>query len=222
MLIANKVVVAAQSKRPLASHQFVWLAAATSFVDTSGAHVWQWTLRALFRKVAENPSWDWYTKQITEIKSPKDGFDYIVGLAGGRWQFQDHVWETVQATLHTGSNLAFMGISPGGSDEATKALSLTLHIVLNRMWTMSKHSLPPDCYAAVASRFANIADQACATLREHNENLLVLEDVRHTNASAEALWADLALIAQAKPTRTLFEFFAATDTTAGLSLVCIY
>jgi hypothetical protein len=36
---------------------------------------------------------------------------------------------------------------------------------------------------------------------------LILEDVRHTNASAEALWADLALIAQATPIRALFEFF---------------
>ena len=160
-----------------------------------------------FRQVAENPCWDWYTEQIKEIKTPNDAFNYIVSLANGGWQFQDHVWNTVQATLHTSGNLSFMDIHPGESDEATKALSLTLHIALNRMWTMSKHSLPPDCYATVTSASADIADHACATMKTHYQNLVVLEDARHTNAAAQALWADLALVARSKPIRALFEFF---------------
>ena len=120
-----------------------------------------------FQQVAENPCWDWYTEQITEIKTPNDALSYTVQLASSGWQFQDHVWNTVQATLHTSSNLYFMDIHPGQSDEATKALSLTLHIAQHRMWTMSKHSLPPDCYAAVTSASADIADQACATMKTH-------------------------------------------------------
>eukprot|EP00959_Pyramimonas_sp_CCMP1952_P406321 8515837-Pyramimonas_sp.AAC.1 len=72
-----------------------------------------------------------------------------MGLANGGWQFQDHVWNTVYNTLHDSDNLKFMGMHPGESEEAKKALSLTLHIVQNRMWTMTKHSLPPDSYAAV-------------------------------------------------------------------------
>ena len=164
--------------------------------------------------------WDWYTEQITEIKTPSDAFNYIVRFASSGWQLQDHVWNTIQATLHTSSNLYFMDIHPGQSDEATKALSLTLHIAQNRMWTMSKHSLPPDCYAAVTSASADIADQACATMKTHYQHLVVLEDVRHRSAAAQALWEELALAARPKPIRALFEFFLATCMSAIRSLVC--
>ena len=73
---------------------------------------------------------------------------------------------------------------------------------------MSKHSLPPDCYATVTSTSAHIADQACATMKAHYENLVHLEGARHTIEAAQALWADLALVARSKPTRALFEFFS--------------
>ena len=130
-----------------------------------------------------------------------------MGLAGGRWQFQAHVWNTVNDTLHVSDNLKFMGIDPGESENATKALSLTLHIVQNRMWTMTKHSLPPDSYATVASASSHIADETCATMKTEHQNLLVLESVRHNNAAAQALWDDVALVAKSKPVRALWEFF---------------
>ena len=44
-----------------------------------------------FLQVAENPCWDWYTEQVTQIKTPNDAFNYIVQLANGGWQFQHHV-----------------------------------------------------------------------------------------------------------------------------------
>ena len=169
--------------------------------------MWLWTLRALFRQVAENPCWDWYTEQVTDIKTPNQAFNYIMGLANGGWQFQDHVWKTVHDTLYVSGNLKFMGIRLGESEEATKALSLTLHIVQNRMWTMTKHSLPPDSYANVASPSVHVADGACVTMKTEHQNLLVLEDVRHTNAAAQALWEDMASVAKSKPLRALFEFF---------------
>ena len=122
--------------------------------------------------MAENPCWDWYTEQITTIKTPNQAFNYLMGLADGGWQFQVHVWNTVNDTLHVSDNLKFMGIHPGESEDATKALSLTLHIVQNRMWTMTKHSLPPDSYATVASASSHIADGACATMKTEHQNLL--------------------------------------------------
>ncbi|CAK0837396.1 unnamed protein product [Prorocentrum cordatum] len=42
--------------------------------------------------------------------------------------FQDRAWNAVHATLYDSGNLTLMGMHPGGSDKATKALSLTLHI----------------------------------------------------------------------------------------------
>ena len=169
--------------------------------------MWLWTLRALFRQVAENPCWDWYTEQVTTNKTPNHAFNYLMGLADGVWQFQVHVWNTVNDTLHVSDNLKFMDIHPGESEEATKALSLTLHIVQNRMWTMTKHSLPPDSYATVASASSHIADGACATMKTEHQNLLALESVRRTNAAAQALWDDMALVAKSKPVRALWEFF---------------
>ena len=118
------------------------------------------------------------------------------------------MWNTVNDTLHVSGNLKFMGIQPGESEEATKALSLTLHIVQNRMWTMTKHSSPPDSYATVASHNNyQVADGACATMKTEHHNLLALESVRRNNAAAQALWDDMALVAKSKPVRALWEFF---------------
>ena len=158
--------------------------------------------------VAENPCWDWYTEQVEKkVKTPADAFTYALELSGTKWLSAPHLSEIITKTLWDASKLDFLELPQGRNDSASKLLALVWNILRYRSWTFSKHSLPPENYADVASPDLNEAAAACQRMKTHHDNLLTLEQRCHSVSSASDLWTDFAPIAKSTPVRLLFELF---------------
>ena len=166
-------------------------------------------VRILF--VAENPCWDYYTDELTRIKTPADNIIRSCKLGGSQWAQAAHLFETLQHTLLKTESLDFMQIPIGRSQKATRALHLSWTLSGKLGWTMSKHSAPPECYAAILQPGetdpAAAVRQACATeLKTHHENVLSLEIARHSVADAQELW-EACLFLDMRPIRLMQEYF---------------
>jgi len=127
--------------------------------------------------------------------------------ASGKWRDTDHVWETLNATLHDRSNLNDMEIPLGRSDGATKVLMLSWHIAAKRLWTLSKHDAPPESFAEMLSGNDPAAQRVANLIKRQHLNFLALEHYRHDVPDAMTLWKDLAPLLKAVPVRLIFELF---------------
>ena len=80
-------------------------------------------------------------------------------MAAGVWKSATHLRETIKLSLYDTDNLEYIGIaSEAGSadpkDEVLchRTLMFMWHLLANRCWSlMSRHSVPPDEYAPLAS-----------------------------------------------------------------------
>ena len=100
----------------------------------------------------------------------------------------------------------------GKSTLAERALQLAWTLAGKLGWTMSKHSAPPECYAAVLQSAEDgnplaAAIQACAAMmKTQHENVLALEKVVHFVEGAKEL-CDAILYLEMTPIRLLLEYF---------------
>ena len=157
--------------------------------------------------IAEHACWDHYTDEVVNIKSPADFLRRTWELST-KWAAEPHLWATLQETLHASHNLDFMQIPMGPSKKATKALHLSWMLTSQRMWTMSKHTAPPDCHARILEPSSDDEAKAASEtlLRTHHENILSLEAAVHTVADAKEVWS-ACLYLNMQPVRLMFEYF---------------
>lgn len=160
---------------------------------------------------ATQPCWTWYTNQVKTVKTPADGLRYCVQLAGGRWAKEPHMWSTIEHSLFDANSLRFVGLPPGACDAesnriADKMLMLVWHVVSHRAWSLSRHCVPPECYANVASLDAADAEQGMISMKTAWTNLMKLEQRLHDLPAAGQLWEDLDF-ARSQPIRLMFCFF---------------
>ena len=155
---------------------------------------------------AEHACWDYYTREIVEVKSPADNLRRTWELSQG-WAAEPHLWATLQETLLDFDKLNFMQIPFGPSDKATKALHLSWTLAGKLMWTMSKNSAPPDCYADIVRTGDDEANRAMAAkMATHHQNIISLEAAMHTVPDAKAVW-EACLYLNMEPVRLLLEYF---------------
>ena len=155
--------------------------------------------------VMEQPAWTWYTHEIENNKTPLHGVRYSLKLADDGWKAEPHLWETL-ATLYDTDKLRFMDIPMGESDWATKALSLSWHIVARRAWSLSKHSTPPESQAGLLASDLERRRRTAAALRESHRNFLLLERRAVTFDDAAVLRRDIIFL-DAVAVRLVFEFY---------------
>ena len=62
---------------------------------------------------AEKPCWDYYTREITDRKSPVDGLRRTWQLCDGGWAREPHIFEILRHTLLELEQLGFMDIPNG-------------------------------------------------------------------------------------------------------------
>ncbi len=127
-----------------------------------------------------HPVWDWYSDEVTRVKTPEDGLRYSIKLADGAWRCQSHVQDTWRHALHCEEQLAFMGLPADTrpcDPTAEKVLALTWHIVRRRCWSSTKHDCPPECYAGLASSTEERQRRAVETARADWQRLMDLEQV---------------------------------------------
>ena len=165
------------------------------------------------------PCWTWYTNQVESVKTPTDGFGYCMRMADGRWAKEPHMWETIEHSLHDHNSLLFVGLPPGPpsletNQIANKVLMLVWHTVAHRAWSLSKHCVPPECFANVASPDPADAERGMTSMRTAWKHLMMLEQRLYDLPAARQLWGDLDF-AVAQPIRMLFVLFERDQWRAG-------
>ncbi len=156
---------------------------------------------------AEKACWDWYTKQITTIKTPKHAEEYSVRMAAGGWTADEHLGETFQNVCCEPSFLRQMDIPMGRSNSSLQAVMIAWHIVKNRAWSLTKHDQAPESYAGILSQDQNVARRAAETLQREHRNVLSLEQAVHSHDVAKTLWDDIVFLKNSVA-RITFEMFA--------------
>ena len=111
--------------------------------------------------VAEQPSWDWYTNEVENTKTPQDAFAYSLRMADGGWAQEQHIARTTEIMLYDTEQLKYMEVPMCRSPRATKVHMLQWHIVKYRAWALSKHDCPPECYAPIGSTDLDKAQRSC-------------------------------------------------------------
>ena len=172
--------------------------------------------------IAEKATWDWYTAEVTQCKSPKDALAY--SMRNVEWSTEKHLYETLANVCYNATYLQEMQLPLGPSRMATDALALACRIVGRRAWTLSKHSCPPESYARILQVDEPESQQrASEQMRKEHTSILKLEASRHTDEDAIALWKAIAFL-NSRPIRCMLEFFKkdwySPDSSAGKKLMC--
>jgi hypothetical protein len=153
----------------------------------------------------EKGTWDWYTQEVQNCKTPKDALAY--SIRNVQWHTEKHLYATFYNARFCENHLENMEMRFGNSDIAHEVLQFSWRVVGRRGWSLTKHSCPPESYARVLqdSSHAN-QQQTAAQIRKEHIWFLTLEADRHAVPDANALWADIIFL-QSRPIRCLFEFF---------------
>ena len=154
--------------------------------------------------IAEKATWDWYTAEVTQCKSPKHALAY--SMRNVAWGSEKHLYETLENVCFNAKYLEEMQVPFGPSQIATEALEMAWRIVGRRAMSLSKHSCPPESYAHIL-QVGQPENQRRASelMRKEHINFLKLEKSRHTTPAAKDLWAAIIFL-NSRPIRCMFEF----------------
>ena len=156
--------------------------------------------------VAENASWDFYTQQIKDIKSPTDACQYSLRMADRGWQSEPHLWDTL-AQLQNSEKLRFMEIPMGESVWATRSLLLSWNVVMRRSWSLAKHSAPPESLSGLLDPAEETRTMTANKLKAEHQHFLLLERRALTLDDAAHLRKDIIFL-DSPAVRVVFEFYA--------------
>ena len=153
----------------------------------------------------EKATWDWYTAEVKDCKSPADALAYSIRNVD--WRSEKHLYETLSNVCSCEKHMEDMQIPFGSSDLGAEVLQFCWRIVARRAWSLSKHSCPPESYARILQVDSpdNQLETAKQIKREH-VFFLKLEADRHAVPAAKALWEDIIFL-QSRPIRCVFELF---------------
>ena len=126
-------------------------------------------------------------------------------------QEDPHLGRTWQHSLLNAASLDFMDMPAGESQaqsqpKAEKVLMLAWHLNSHRVWSLSQHSAPPDCFAPALSNVPAEAEAALQDMKTGWEDLLMLDQRRFTLEAAKLLWQDLDF-AMAKACRLTWSLY---------------
>jgi hypothetical protein len=156
-----------------------------------------------------NGLWDWYTEQVQQVKTPKQGLKYEIGMVH-KWA--RHARSTIVSLSDT-SKLQLMGFIGGFAtdaaihdERANNAMMLVWHLVSNRTWSLARYSCPPYSCSRVAAAAAEAATEAAGCMHREWSNLLRLEEMALSVPAAQAVRQDIHW-ACAPCVRLLYLFF---------------
>ena len=85
-----------------------------------------------------------------------------------------------------------LGVALASPDRsAHKVLMLAWHIVAHRGWSLSRHDVPPECFATVAFENRVDANRAMSAMKMAWKNLMMLEQRLRDVLADRQLWDDL-------------------------------
>lgn len=173
--------------------------------------------------VCTKACWTWYAQNVKQVKSPKEGLEDLARLQYTGWAKDPHLSGTIRDCLLTLENLNYMELVDGETVMASRVLSLTLHIVSRRAWSLAvRCNGPPACYIGllpIAATQGLSAEDAAQSMKRHWKRFLKLEQHRLSNRAAQELWDDIAL-ARNSPLRAMFCFFERERFRPGCAAGC--
>ena len=133
---------------------------------------------------ATHATWEWYTAQVKEVKSPMDGLKYDMRMSAGGWARSPLLQHTVMETFYNYNNLCNMGL-PGKAVDlvaqdaaANEVGTLTWYIVSNHAWSLAAtYTIPPCAYANLFSVNSELRQNAMDTMRQESQNMYNLEQI---------------------------------------------
>ena len=163
---------------------------------------------------ATHATWEWYTAQVKEVKSPMDGLKYDMRMSAGGWARSPLLQHTVMETFYNYNNLCNMGL-PGKAVDlvaqdaaANEVGTLTWYIVSNHAWSLAAtYTIPPCAYANLFSVNSELRQNAMDTMRQESQNMYNLEQISLSVDKARDL-ADSMWMTKAWAIRLLFAFYA--------------
>ena len=174
-----------------------------------------WHVKILY--MTTKPLWEWYVHEVSQVKSPEDGLQASIHLSLDKWQQSAHLRQTV-AVLQDEN--ALRPLYESGLDQsAMKIQSLTEHLLKQRVWTLARHSAPPEAYAGILSDDDGVRKDACELLKRQHRVLLQFEaglarkssEGREPSGLAKRLATDLSPILSSPPTRLMMDAFEASE-----------
>ena len=153
----------------------------------------------------EKATWDWYTAEVLECKTPGDALAYSIRNVD--WGREKHLYNTLYNACVHEEYMEDMQMPFGNSKIGTDVLQFAWRLVGRRSWSLTKHSCPPESYARILQVGSpEIQRQTAEKLKREHLNFLKLEADRHTVPAANDLWKDIIFLLS-RPVRILFEFF---------------
>ena len=145
---------------------------------------------------ATRASWDWYTYQRTQVKSPAEGLLWLVGLSEGGWH--DELHAIFAASFANPDHLQECGLGWGeASTEIAKhqcvvgkLVDFVLHLANNRIFSNMPYEQPPNCYAGLLTGDAGKKNKAMAAMRSHATILYEMDGAAHANPDVAQWLAD--------------------------------
>ena len=121
-------------------------------------------------KVTE-PLWTWYGKRVKNVKSPQDGRGYTeLMTVRDSWKGDKHLVQIVSNRQKT--EWWKEHFDTDLQEPAEKIMMLSLHLLMNRVWSCSLFSLPPDAYAGLLPCDAEIRKTTALKAECHHKSLL--------------------------------------------------
>ena len=152
--------------------------------------------------------WSWYVDQVKHVKSPSAGIRYLAKLADGGWAKEPHLSAMLGRALESSETFELIGLGVGvpSSAVAHKVLLLTWHLLGHRAWSLSRHSVAPDCFVKALSGQDAVAADAVGAMRSVWGKVVQLEQCRGDVPAAAQLWNDLDVV-HSSAIRCMFVFY---------------
>ena len=142
------------------------------------------------------PCWAWYTRQVTDVKTAQDGLEELQWWSV-HWHSDSHLLDTVK-TMYDVKVLATLcqfQAWQGRQDEedlAALVFQYGTSVLSRRLWTMTRYSTAPECWACVLVEDTTALEcQQAMHLMQNDWRLLCLAE---QSPKCKCLLADLQFL----------------------------
>ena len=150
------------------------------------------------------PLWNWYTDQVQNVKSPKQGLAELSSNADCKWMQDPQLADLVTNAFHSPPSLSYMDVPPAHSVLSSRIVSVVWNLLGQRAWSLAaRHHGPPQSYVGLLSRSHLRQRSAMQHLERDWKALAQLEQRRLTFSPALRLWTDIQY-AKVRPLRLLW------------------
>ena len=129
--------------------------------------------------MVSRPCWTWYSEQVSDIKTPHEGLCQLMEWVH-TWNTCQHVIDTVKTMYNWKdiSRLLKYQTLQGRVDEedlATTIFQYASNVLSRRLWTMTRYSTAPECFANLFSTCPNKCQDAMNLIKDDWQLLCMAE-----------------------------------------------